>query len=90
MTEGSPSIDRIDNNGGYTVDNIAVISWRANRLKNNATSDELRQIAEWMDSYAHPGGNLIGAPNTERQCVEGRAESVHDMPAMFASSEEKT
>jgi hypothetical protein len=44
----SPSIDRIDNEKGYTKDNIQVISWRANRLKWNGTLDEIKGILEYM------------------------------------------
>ena len=46
----TPSIDRIIPNLGYTPDNIAVISWRANRLKNDGTAEELHRIADWMDT----------------------------------------
>lgn len=44
--DNSPSIDRIDSNGGYTMDNIEIISWRANRIKNDGTKDELKLIGE--------------------------------------------
>ena len=44
----SPSIDRIDSSKGYTPDNIQVLSWRANRIKNDATPKELEQIARYM------------------------------------------
>lgn len=50
-SDGSPSIDRVDSSKGYTKDNIVIISWRANRLKNDATADELRQIAEYMEKH---------------------------------------
>jgi len=43
-----PSIDRIDNNLGYVKDNINVISSKANRLKNNGTIEEFKQIIEYM------------------------------------------
>jgi len=33
QTDNSISIDRIDSSKGYTVDNIVVISWKANRLQ---------------------------------------------------------
>lgn len=37
----SPSIDRVDTSKGYTPENCRVISWRANRLKSDATPEEL-------------------------------------------------
>lgn len=46
----SPSLDRIDPNKGYVRDNVAVISQRANRIKNNATRDELAALLAWMES----------------------------------------
>ena len=36
-----PSLDRIDNTKGYTPDNVWVISFKANRMKNTATIPEL-------------------------------------------------
>ena len=39
------SIDRIDNSKGYIKDNIQVISFSANRAKNNLTWDELKLFA---------------------------------------------
>ncbi|WP_295842610.1 hypothetical protein [uncultured Xanthomonas sp.] len=48
--DDAPSMDRINPNLGYVSGNVAVISMRANRIKNNATSAELRAIADWMDS----------------------------------------
>jgi hypothetical protein len=43
----SPSIDRVDTSKGYTKDNIVVVSWRANRLKSDATLDELTKLYEY-------------------------------------------
>lgn len=43
-SNNSPSIDRIDTSKGYTKGNVWIISWRANRLKSDATLDELRGI----------------------------------------------
>lgn len=40
----SPSLDRKDPSAGYTPDNIWVISWRANRLKSDATIEELEKL----------------------------------------------
>lgn len=47
LQDNSYSIDRIDSSKGYEIDNIQVISWRANRLKNNATITELKQIGSY-------------------------------------------
>ena len=44
----SPSLDRIDPNRGYTKDNIIVMSYRANRIKNDATKEEIKKLAEWI------------------------------------------
>ncbi len=45
VQDNSYSIDRKDSSLGYERDNIQVISYRANMLKNNATADELKQLA---------------------------------------------
>jgi hypothetical protein len=45
----SPSLDRIDSSKGYVKGNVRVISWRANRLKNDATLDELKRIVEYVE-----------------------------------------
>ena len=47
VSDDSVSIDRIDSSRGYEAGNIIVISWRANKLKNNASQEELIRIAEF-------------------------------------------
>jgi hypothetical protein len=44
----SPSFDRIDSTKGYIPGNVAIISWRANRIKNDGTAEEHRKIFEWL------------------------------------------
>ena len=48
----SPSIDRIQSTEGYVPGNVIVISVKANRIKNNGTSEEHRRIADWMDFFS--------------------------------------
>ena len=43
----SPSLDRIDNTRGYVRGNVIVVSLRANRLKNDATVEELQKIVDF-------------------------------------------
>jgi len=44
--DGSPSLDRIDSDRGYTPDNVWVISHRANRIKYDATLEELTMLTQ--------------------------------------------
>lgn len=51
-SDNSPSLDRMVGSVGYVKGNVRVISYRANAVKNNATADELRRVADWMDEHA--------------------------------------
>lgn len=44
----SPSVDRLDPKKGYTRNNVRVISYRANTIKNDATPEELEQILRYV------------------------------------------
>lgn len=46
----TPSVDRKVPELGYVPGNVAIISWRANRLKNDGTAEEFHKIADWMDT----------------------------------------
>jgi hypothetical protein len=52
LRDQAPSIDRIDNDQGYTPNNIIVVSWRANRIKSDASPAELRAIADFYEEVA--------------------------------------
>lgn len=49
------SLDRIDSSRGYTKDNVRVISYKANRMKSNATEQELISFAKGV-LEVHQGG----------------------------------
>ena len=44
----SPTIDRIDNNKGYTKDNVKVISFKANTIKNNGSILEHEKVLYYL------------------------------------------
>ena len=46
--DNSPSIDRIDSAKGYTPDNIQIISWKANRIKGCASTQELEMLLAYL------------------------------------------
>lgn len=48
ISENSPSFDRIDPSKGYVSGNVVIMSWRANRIKNNGTADEHKRIYEYL------------------------------------------
>lgn len=53
MADNSYSLDRIDSTKGYTIENLMVISNRANRIKNNASNEELEKINEFYSNLNH-------------------------------------
>lgn len=51
FNDNSPSIDRIDPKIGYIKSNVAILCWRCNKHKQDATSKELRIIADYIDRF---------------------------------------
>lgn len=54
IRENSVSFDRIDSSKGYVKGNVQIISWRANRIKNNGTAEEHMKIAEYLTALSKP------------------------------------
>ena len=50
VRDNSPSLDRMHPERGYVRGNVRVISWRANRLKTDATVAEMRAVLRYMES----------------------------------------
>jgi hypothetical protein len=61
----SPSIDRVDSERGYTLDNVAIICMRCNFVKGRSSLKELKQLAAYMEAHtfkfcaAAPNGDTI-------------------------------
>lgn len=49
-TDNTPSVDRHNPEEGYIKGNCSIISWRANRLKCNASLSELKALVEYMET----------------------------------------
>ena len=51
-SDNSPTLDRINPAKGYVKGNVVVISNRANRIKNDATVEEMRRVADWFEKVS--------------------------------------
>ncbi len=59
----SPSLDRLDPARGYTVDNVRVISWRANKIKADSSLAELEKLVAYVrQETAATTPNLLSTP----------------------------
>ena len=47
--ENSVSFDRVDTNLGYIKGNVHIISWRANRIKNDGSLEEHKKIVCYLE-----------------------------------------
>ena len=54
--DSAPTLDRIENEKGYIPGNVAVISSRANRIKNNSTPQELAAVLRYALRGESHGG----------------------------------
>lgn len=51
--DNSPTIDRVRLDGGYTLDNVLVVSALANRIKTNASPEQIRMVADFYMQQLH-------------------------------------
>lgn len=49
--DSSPSIDCVNPEKGYISGNLKIISWRANRIKNDGTAEEHEKIAKYISQH---------------------------------------
>ena len=64
-SDNSPSLDKFIPSLGYVKGNVHVISWKANRLKNDGTPEEWQKIAEWCQQEEMNYKADQNAPNIE-------------------------
>lgn len=63
-SDSSPSLDRVDTNAGYVIDNIRIISNRANRIKSDATFEEIEKIYLDLKYMKHAKYKIDGKGST--------------------------
>lgn len=55
LSDDKPSLDRVVPSLGYVRGNVVIISWRANRLKSDASLDDLLLLTEYIRNHnEHP------------------------------------
>jgi hypothetical protein len=65
LHDASPTLERIVPELGYVKGNIAVISYKANRMKNNSSLIELENLTEWLRVQTIPReGRITAEPVT--------------------------
>lgn len=76
----SPSLDRIQPLLGYVPGNVWVICLRCNAIKNDATPDELRRIADRIESFGLHDGR--GNSRQEGRVIQsGEHSALRDIPS---------
>lgn len=54
-TDNSPTLDRVVPAMGYVKGNVLIVSMRANRIKSDASVDELQRISEFYSNLISKG-----------------------------------
>lgn len=79
LQDASPSIDRLNSNLPYLKkykDNLCYISHKANRIKNNATVEDLRKVLEFIERAAPKGARTDSNGLESCECLRGGSEST--------------
>jgi hypothetical protein len=61
-TANSPSLDRVDPAKGYVRGNVVVISMLANRIKSDATHEQILAVGRWLEQW---NANANVTPNID-------------------------
>lgn len=88
LTDNSPTLDRIDSTGGYTKGNVLVVSARANRIKSDATIEELLKVALFyfqLSTYGEKHEQIqhlsTDEPSSARALLQVSAFEHEELPA---------
>jgi hypothetical protein len=79
----SPSLDRIDNSRGYTKDNVAIISHKANGMKNSCTVEELKAILNYIQNPPKAKAGLRSAQKASKVAAGPRRAKKHRKTKAF-------
>lgn len=79
----SPSLDRIDNSRGYTKDNVAIISHKANGMKNSCTVEELKAILDYIQNPPKAKASSRTTQKTSKVAAGPRRAKKHRKTKAF-------
>lgn len=66
--DDSPSLDRVIPERGYIKGNVIIISNKANRIKQNATSEEILKVGSWLDALERDKGES-NVYSKSKECI---------------------